>query len=163
MTADDFRRARRLYDLGETELWLSTNHLGLTQFRALLKQELILKVLKDIAGAELDVYMRDQLRVDGRYSTLVARVQNKRRLLESYDLDRTEPAGDGPTDEELLRWYFTQQRGVRVPSDVSAYSRSLGFVDECVFLSAIQREFWYVKITETAENRAVAGQLQAQG
>jgi len=49
------------------------------------------------------------------------------------------------TEHELLRWYFEQRLYRRVPADVPAYTRAVGFPDEEAFRRAVLRDFCYVR------------------
>jgi hypothetical protein len=145
--ATRFRRARSLLAVGDAERWLADNHLNLDRFTALMREEAALSRAVDAVDSELAIYLRNQLRVDGGYPELVARLRAKRRSLSEQGLDDSAVKIDDAQYEDLVRWYF-RRLGTTPPSDVDTFWRSLGFSDETDFRRALLRESWFVQTPE---------------
>lgn len=131
---DAFRRERGLLDPEPTRRWLTDHHLTIGQFEALMREEHAVRGAFAEVDGELDIALRSQLRVDGLYTALAARVNEKRRALAEEGLsDR------GVAPETAVAWYF-DRLGVPVPADLTAYAQSLGYADEIAFHRAVRRE-----------------------
>lgn len=149
--ADRFRRARHLHEPQDAQRWLDANHLTHESFAALIREEQALRDIETAMATELDVYLRSQLRADGSYERLAARVRGKRRLLSRLGLD--DPATSHDLDDhDVVAWYFGR-RGARVPADLRGHWRAVGFSDEAAFLRAVRREYWFSTRDEGADDR----------
>ena len=133
--ADAFRQARGLSGEPALEGWLAANDLRPGPFAALLREEHAVHRATTGAAADLGPFLRSQLRADGRYSGLVARIRAKRRL------DRGLPADDATTGP-ALRWYFGRY-GQQPPADLGPHWQGLDFPDEAAFARAVRREYLY--------------------
>ncbi len=137
--ADRFRRSRALNDPASTRQWLADNHLGVGQFTALIREEHVLQRVEARVVEGLDIHLRSQLRVDGRYPDFAQRVRQKRGFLAAHGLADPATPIDLPS-VDLVRW-FCAARGVDLPADLGEYARSLGFADQLAFTRALQREY----------------------
>jgi hypothetical protein len=146
--ADAFRRDRRLLGPAETGAWLAANNLSLGQFSALLREERAVRWVDAEAARELDIFLRSQLRVDGCYPELAARVRAKRRYLIETGLDTDVAGSDDVGNGDLLRWYF-ERLGTEVPEDIDRHWRSLDFSDEISFVRVVRREYRFSTATST--------------
>ena len=91
--------------------------------------------------------MRSVLRKNGRFSTLAARIYEKRRVLSSIGVTYLSPIPDVPSADEVLEWYFTSHLATSHPDDIATHCRALGFKDEEAFVAAVRRQLWYVEAT----------------
>jgi hypothetical protein len=158
-----FRRTRGLLRARDVELWLSANHLRPNQFFTLLKHEFVVRRMKRLLGGELQVYLRDQLRIEGLYATLAARAEAKRRALDAAGRHSVASAIEDPDEEKLLRWYFVDRSGGTIPSDPETYARGAGFADYLVFLRALKREFRYSRLDPTRNGAWVGAEPTEEG
>ena len=147
---DEFRRSLDLYEPDATELWMFQNQMNSSQFRSLIREEIILKRVSELHRGEFDVYIRSELRASGRYHALASQLDKKRRVLEFAGLDDPTAIGDTPCDEQLLEWYFSQKLNIPKPGDTAAYSRDLDFADVSAFMAVVQREYWYDQLAGKA-------------
>lgn len=142
-TADAFRRERGLVESGDVKRWLEEHHLNHEQFTRLIEEEARLRWIETVTEREVMNGLPDYLRVSGEYTRLLARARDKQRTLESWGLQNPALADAGLTEEELLRWYFEEDLGRPVVTDVASHARSVGFADEDAFRRAVLREFCY--------------------
>jgi hypothetical protein len=145
-TADAFRRARDLLTAEDTDRWLAANHLDRKAFGRLMEDEARLGKVCAAAERELTHAILDHLRATGHYAQLEARARKKRETLRSLGLDRIGLNESGLSEEGLLQWYFVEQLGASVVTDVQGYAASLGFLDKGAFIRSIQREFCFRRV-----------------
>jgi len=147
-----FRRSRHLYGAAETRDWLSDNHLNLTQFSALVREEdALARAVR--AADRLDVHLRSQLRVDGLYPNLVARLREKRRFIRSRGLDDAAASDCGVSDDDILRWYA--ERHNIMPHDIRGHWQAMDFPDEVGFVRAVRHEYWFATADERGDETTV--------
>ena len=144
-TAEDFRTERGLLTSADADRWMKEHHVGPEQWTRLMEDEARLRWVDRLAEGELTAVLVDQLRVTGEYGPLLERVHDKSRTLEAGGLENPSLDEVGLTEHELLRWYFEQRLYRRVPADVPAYARAVGFPDEEAFRRAVLRDFCYVR------------------
>lgn len=145
-SADAFRRERGLLGTEVTQRWLAANDVRVEQFAALMREEEALRRVTADYQAELDVYLRSQVRVDGLYPGVVARIAAKHRVLAEHGIDDPSASVDY-VSEDPYRWFFAS-RGIVVPGDIAVYWRSLGFADDVAFRRAVLREYWFSTLSQ---------------
>ncbi len=140
-----FRRERGIEEQDRFERWLGENHLNQESFLALMRDEVCLEWVRDLAETETSGFATDHLRVRGHYSRLANRAQEKQRTLESRGLQNPGALDAGLTDEELLRRYFEERLGRPVAANLADYCHAAGYPDEGSFRRAILREYCYTE------------------
>lgn len=144
-TAEDFRTERGLLTSADTDRWMKEHHVGPEQWRRLIEDEARLRWVDRLAEGEVTAVLVDELRVTDEYRPLLERAHDKSRTLEAGGLENPSLDEVGLTEHELLRWYFEQRLHSRVPADVPAYARAVGFPDEEAFRRAVLRDHCYVR------------------
>jgi hypothetical protein len=124
--------------------WLRANELDEVRVAGLLDDEARVAWVKRRAEHDARGYIVDQLRVSGDYPRLLARARDKQRLLAARGLHDA-GAGDAGVDaHELVRWYFEDRLGRKVPDDLDEYCRTYGIEGRAALERALGREFCYV-------------------
>ncbi|HLJ68089.1 MAG TPA: YcaO-like family protein [Chloroflexota bacterium] len=90
--------------------------------------------------------MVETLQLSGEYAMLKRRAQDKQEKLDSAGLSRIGPGAVGTSTPELLEWYFKERLSAPVPRDLASYARLLGFMEPRELVTAILREYCYVKV-----------------
>jgi len=148
MTSHEFRADRGIEDDADFKAHLARNDLSVTEFEQMMEVETKVGWACERAEHRAFENLLHDLRIRGDYERLVTRARDKAGALSARGYGsrfaESRPAQDGSTERELLRWYFCDQLGTAVPTDLAGYARSSGFVDERALLAAIWREFCYV-------------------
>lgn len=142
-TIDQFRNRHQLHDEPTFASWLQANHLSPSEFQRLMEDEARLRWVYTVAQPDIEQHLSDQLRVTNQYADLVHRARHKQQTLVALGQDN--PAFDevGISEAELLVWYFTEQQGQPIPTNLAEYSRQLGFEHEQAFKRVVLREYCY--------------------
>lgn len=140
----DFRRSHGLLD-GSLDSWLAANQLNEAQFRALVREDALLRQLVTYRiGWDVRRRLSDELRMMGEYARVAGRASHKQKVLESHGLQNPSLEEIGLTLDALLNWYteYSQQS----PRDcaqgrmaVARYARE----NRAGFTRALLREFCY--------------------
>jgi hypothetical protein len=143
--AGRFWRAHRVGDEKAREDWLRANDLDDLRTAGLLDDEARVQWVKSLAALDSRGYMVDQLRVSGDYPRLMARAREKQQLLAARGLEDAGPADTGVDVAELVRWYFEDRLGRKVPDDLDEYCRTYGIESRAALERTLGREFCFVK------------------
>jgi hypothetical protein len=141
-----FRRGRHLLSTAEAEAWLADNDLTAGGFAALMRTEALLADLRRDLQDELPAYLRAQLRLDGRYPAVAARLKDKRAFLSAHGVDAGATGTDAVGAGELLRWHRDRRptpsgnAAVAPASDVP----DLDFPDPVSLRDALLEEYRFV-------------------
>jgi hypothetical protein len=152
-TVAEFRRKHRLFTPEELDTWLEENHLEGGRFDELMQGEALLNLIR--ARLRLDGLrqMTDQLRLSGEYSRLLARAQDKQRVLGAHGLQNPGLEDVKITAEALLAWYFERlPRPVEAIREVYAAVEEFAYDDPEAFIRAVLREFCYLQLKSGADH-----------
>jgi len=123
--------------------WMRANDLDEAQLAVLLEHEARVSWIKSLAAFDAQGYFLDQLRVSGDYPRLLERARNKQETLGALGVAEPTLADAGLDEAELQRWYFEDLLARRVPADLDAYWKGLGFASRAAFRLALLREFCF--------------------
>jgi hypothetical protein len=144
MAATRFWSAQHIANEDEKEDWLRANDLDEVRMSGLLDDEARVAWIKSLAALDASGYIVDQLRVSGDYPRLVARARDKQLALAARGLEDAGAADAGLGVEELVRWYFEDRLGRKVPHDLNDYCRTYGIESRAALERTLGREFCYV-------------------
>jgi hypothetical protein len=144
MAATRFWSAQHIANEDEKEDWLRANDLDEVRMSGLLDDEARVAWIKSLAALDASGYIVDQLRVSGDYPRLVARARDKQLALAARGLEDAGAADAGLGVEELVRWYFEDRLGRKVPDDLNDYCRTYGIENRSALERSLGREFCYV-------------------
>jgi hypothetical protein len=144
MAATRFWSAQHIANEDEKEDWLRANDLDELRMSGLLDDEARVAWIKSLAALDASGYIVDQLRVSGDYPRLVARARDKQLALAARGLEDAGAADAGLGVEELVRWYFEDRLGRKVPDDLNDYCRTYGIENRSALERSLGREFCYV-------------------
>jgi hypothetical protein len=137
---DEERRARGLDDPDGMRAWLEQRGLGEDELPELASRLAAVRwarrTYRDAVGEELLL----ALRLEEDYPTLAERAGAKRALLAEQP-----SVGDGPSDAELVAWYFTDRLGTSVPSRIQEWSRAQGWGSVGELVRALRAEWAFVE------------------
>jgi hypothetical protein len=125
-----------LFSRAELDAWLALNGLNAAALERLIAERCRAEALSEVARADLEPHMLDELRVNDCYRALAERARRKRDLIAKASPD----ASTAPASPALRLWYFERKLGRTMPDDVEAYARSLGFADLAQFDRAVRLE-----------------------
>ena len=152
-TGDRFRNERNLRTLEAFEDWLQEHDFTADRFTQMVKEEVARRLVERSVGAEAMRRLPDQLHMSGEYDRLVARANDKRRVLEAAALYDLSPEDAGLSEADLMRWYFEERLRRAVPSDLRRYARDAGFDGAASFKRAVLREFCYLVRSQIKDTR----------
>ena len=146
-TLTEIRAMLGLFRRAELDRWMARNDLDAAALERLAAGETSLKRLRDGARAWLEPYILDELRMTGAYQRLADRARRKADVL-AASFAGTDGAPSGPRSLTLRLWYFEQRLRLRLPDDIQAFARQLGFADDGAFDAALLRERRYLEKEE---------------
>jgi hypothetical protein len=146
-----FRRARGLLEADSMTEWLQAHRLDAHRFAELIEEQALARAAIGWATSNITTRIVDQLRLDGAYARLWQRTRHKQHVLCEAGLASPGLAEAEITRQELLRWYYGSHGDGTVPPDLDQYAIEAGFRDEQAFIHAVLREFYYLKLTQTAQ------------
>ncbi|HTQ80963.1 MAG TPA: TfuA-like protein [Thermoanaerobaculia bacterium] len=143
---EEFRESRGL--IAEEDLDRFLNERGLTRegLSRWVRDELLERRVRALAGAQAGPGLRDRLKVNGEHAALASRAQAKQEALASRGLENPALADSSLRREEIWRWYFEERQGRPVPSDLPGYARSLDLPGEEALLRIVLRERCFVEL-----------------
>jgi hypothetical protein len=126
----------------DLDRWLAANALHGRRLEGIVGDEAALDAITARATPALGAALLDELRLRDDFTRLAARARSKQEFLEAQGLD--DPSADPLAPQATLRiWYFEQRLGRRLPDDLDAAARDLGFADRADFDRALRREWLY--------------------
>ncbi|MHB8577641.1 MAG: TfuA-like protein [Dehalococcoidia bacterium] len=143
-TADNFRREYELTETAAIERWLEENHLSLTEFERLMREETLIGSVRSMIEQDVVRRLPDQIRGAGAYARLAERARQKHRLLREQGLQNPSVQDAGLSRAELVAWHCARQgRPLPLPLNLAWYAAALGFPDEEAFILALLRDYVY--------------------
>jgi hypothetical protein len=147
----DLERAQRgLIAREDAVAWLEAHGLGETDLSVVARRLAVLRwahaAHRDEAAGEVEL----SLRLDERYTDLIARAAQKRELLSSRS------SVSAVEDEEtVVSWYFRQRLGQDVPSSLDAWASAHGWRQASDLVRALraERAFEMAGASATVETR----------
>lgn len=132
----------------DLEAWASEQHLLPHQVDRLLADEDRIQQVRGLSEEGLEPFLRDCLRIEGRYGLLFERSREKQELLARSGLDNSRLAETGLDEDGLWQWYFSELLGRPVPDDLERYARYLDFAQESSLRRAVLREYLYLRASQ---------------
>ena len=145
-----FRRERSLLRAAEFGEWLTTNGLSEPEYRELIAEQTALGWVSAMYSNEVKHFILSELRVRGRYATLLVRAQDKRQRLMKNGLNGIQHIDGRPSRATLLHWHFVECLHKPVPEDVGGYARSLDLPGSLTFEEMLWREWLYQRCQSEA-------------
>jgi len=138
---DEERRSRGLDDPERMRAWLDERGLAEQELPGLAGRFAALRwvrrAYRDTVAEELLL----ALRLEEDFPRLAQRAEEKRVLLAEQVL----PDGDGPTDGEVVAWYFTDRLGGAVPARLQDWSRAHGWASVDDLVRALRAEWVFAE------------------
>ena len=146
-------RARHgLFTRAELDRWLAENDLEAERLAWLMREEAQLRAISTTATPGDQVL--DELRLRNAYVQFAERARRKQDLLRALALDQPRAEDAGIVPAQLLAWYFEGRLGERLPDDIEAAARELGFANRADLQRALLREWLYCRAEhQSAEPR----------
>lgn len=138
---DRLRRRNGLWSRDALTKWAKANNLDRAGFDRLIEIEARIAQQTAAAGSEMDAFLLDVLRADGRYERLARRAADKAERETSGELQSIGQL----TSEFLVDWYFNEHLGRGVPHDLSEVPNELGFATFEDFVQALAREYCFLR------------------
>jgi hypothetical protein len=125
--------------------WLEANAIDGRHLARLVEDEARLEAIRARAAPSLQDHLLDELRLRDDFARLAARARSKQAFLEAQGLEPSAPDGPHPAPAAALRaWFFEQRLQQRLPDDIDAAARELGFADRTDLDRALCREWLYL-------------------
>jgi AraC-like DNA-binding protein len=144
-STDEFRSSRGLHGVDDFTRWLAQQHIAHEHGSALMREEVMIQWTIARLSKQALRRLPDHLRMTGQYAQLCLRANDKKRKLEEAGLLNPGLVDLGLSVEALLAWHFTRL-GRTAPGDIAAYAESLGFEDESAFITAVLKDWCYVRL-----------------
>ncbi len=148
------RETLGLFTREQLQTWMLENDLDQPSFDRLVESDARLAILTESLAQTSSSYLLDEIRISGRYKSLVWRAQDKAEKLAgpTGGASSSEPM---PNGAQLRLWYFEQRLEQSVPDDIAAFTRALGWGGVAEFDRALGREWMYSRLTgRSPEQRA---------
>jgi len=149
-SADMLNSLRLRQGLGVLEAltaWQIRQGLTVGALERLLHDEVKVDHVRRMISRRLNLFIRDQLKVESRYAKLEARSRDKGVVLASRGLDEPTLEDAGVSEQALLDWY-RETSMVAASEPVENIVRSLDFRDQIEFQRAVLREYCFLRATE---------------
>jgi hypothetical protein len=125
--------------------WLADHAMRPDGFARLMSDEARIAWLTRSLSPIARHHLADELRAAGHFTRLAQRATDKRRTLAAWGIEQPTLDAAGIDEPALLRWYFRERLAIDVPSDLGAFANRLGFRSRNTFLTAMLREYCYLK------------------
>jgi len=149
------RETRGLSEQNLLEAWLEREGLTAASFARLMEDEALIGKLEVHYDAWIPVFIRDSLRVSGRFDELATRAWEKDDILSRAGLGTPSLADAALSEPELWKWFFEAVLHTAVPDDLEAYAARHDFKGIDGLRRAVLREFIYLRKLGRRERRAV--------
>lgn len=113
---------------------------GLGQRRGVARREAAAHHVSRVLAPEVDHRLVDALHVLGLYGDVNARAERKSEVVGAPG-QRPMPAGDRPSEEDVIGWYFATVLGQALPDDVEQWATTMGYRSTADFADALVREW----------------------
>ncbi|GEN13391.1 hypothetical protein SAMN05443572_12023 [Myxococcus fulvus] len=140
-TIEDFRRERGLFEGADLQRWLDSQRLERSE--SFFHDEALVRWVRTMFASDAERCLADHLRTTGALGALLARAEDKRRVLTTRCLEEPELSGVGLTEEALWRWYFEEHLRSAIPPDLERHARAAGFDSTALLRRAALREYVY--------------------
>ncbi len=154
------RENRGLSEPGRLTAWLEQEGLTTASFTRLMQDEAVIRRLETRYAAWIPVYLRDVLRLSGRYGELSARAWDKQDRLSRAGFDAPSLADAELSEPELWRWFF-RTMATEVPANLDEYAARHGFSDVDRMRRAVLREFLYLRQTQRRPRAAAPQEVRS--
>jgi hypothetical protein len=142
-TAEDFRRERGLLEGAEFQRWLEAQRVARPE--PFFEDEARVQWVRTMFTPDVAQCLADHLRTTGELGPLLARAEDKQRVLAARGLEEPRLAEAGLTEEALWRWYFEEHLRAPVPEDLARHARAAGFESTALLRRAVLREYVYAR------------------
>jgi hypothetical protein len=139
---EDFRRDRGFFQQAAFDQWRSEQRLedaGLSEF---FEDQARLQWALPLTESMASAHLVDHLRASGEYGRFAAKAEAKARQLEKLGLHMPSLNDVGVTEFALWAWYFEEHLARKVPDNLEAHARSVGFRSKEEMRSAVLRELY---------------------
>lgn len=142
-----FRSQRQLASEAALDGWLEANGLTGPAFDRFLDDEARLRWLHAMYAGDVPHHIRHELATSGLLPDLLGRAAHKEAVLSARGLAEPVLSETGLSAEQLLRWYFEDRLGARMPRSIEAYLFNNGLADLEALLREALREYLYLELT----------------
>lgn len=148
-----FRRRRGLVSPEDLDRWLVANDLSRGRFDELMREEVLLDLVRAHTNKDGTRRMADHLRLSGEYERLLSRARGKQRTLEAHGLQNPGLADTGATARVLLDWYYDERLPRTIDEDRQGYTAIVEPARENVaaFTRALLREYCYLRLGQPTD------------
>ena len=129
----------------EFDAWLTDNDLNAGTLEKVLSGRVALDDWQARHRADLNDAMLDEFMVDGAYSTLAWRADEKNATLAVAGLDVGGSSGD-PAPSQLVDWFHSQRLCDQPPDDMDRFCREIGLDNRSDWYRLLWREFHFVRL-----------------
>jgi hypothetical protein len=145
-TLVSIRSALGLFTRAQLNAWLARNDLDAASLERLVEDLTLSQKICRCWEPGLDTEVLNELRLDGNYDRLAERARIKQHALAAAGVDAIEPTASGLELMALRQWFFEKRLGERIPDDLDAFARDLGFDGTKAFDGALRREWLYLNL-----------------
>jgi len=117
---------------------------GETQRHAIAEREAASHHVSRLIAPEVDQRLVETLHVLGMYGDVKTRAQRKSAAVGHLG-QRPVVAGETPSDEDLIGWYFSTLLSQPVPADVDQWTTTMGYRSKADFADTLLREWAFQK------------------
>ncbi|QRK08247.1 hypothetical protein JQX13_51390 [Archangium violaceum] len=160
-TAEDFRRERGLLEVAELQHWLETQRVAAPE--PFFQDEARVRWVRTMFASDVARCLADHLRATGELGPLLARAEDKQRVLVARGLEEPGLTEAGLTEEALWRWYFEEHLRTPVPSELARHARSAGFESMALLRRAALREYVYARECVPAASASASASARDAG
>lgn len=140
-TTEAFRAEQGVNDPEAAAAWLAANDLTNGDAEQLLRREALVRWTRRTGVHDVTETLPEQLRVDGAYPDLAARVAAKQARLAAAGLSEVSLAELGLDEDGLYAWYFRDLLDSEVPADLDAFCAAHGYLDTVHLRRVLTREY----------------------
>jgi hypothetical protein len=143
LVAESVRNSLGLPSREAVNAWFERQHLTPDGVERLMEDEAHARGVASRYRALVPSYLRDHLRLSGRFGELVKRAGAKQEVLWQRGLQEPSLARAGISEGDLWEWFFVTLLGRAVPGDLAAQASALDFPNVDLMRRAALREYLY--------------------
>ena len=148
----DFRLSNSLGKQRKLDAWLAKNSLDEAGLQQLAYDNALVDQLLIEAEGELDDHMLSTLREAGQFAALRKRAGKKARFARKLKSDRDEDQDYAAGRLQLAAWHFETCLGQDIPTDLNAYSQSIGLRSADELFELLKVEYQYRQLKQGKAN-----------